>query len=79
MNTITLVATDAAGNRTSVMRSVTLDTTAPVLTVSTPADGATVQDSVITVAGTATDLSVVRVTVNGGAAPLTGTGQIGTG
>jgi len=70
VNTITLVATDAAGNRTSVVCSVTLDTTAPVLTVSTPADNATTANAQTTVAGTATDQSAVHVTVNGTAATL---------
>ena len=72
LNPITLVATDAAGNRTAVVRSVTLDTTAPVLTVSTPTDNATTSNAQTTVAGTATDQSAVHVTVNGSAVTLTG-------
>ena len=69
-NILTLVATDAAGNATTVVRSVTLDTTAPTLTVVSPADGTTVPDAQLTVSGTATDQSAVRVTVNGGAVAL---------
>jgi RHS repeat-associated protein len=74
LNTITLVATDAAGNSTTLTRAVTLDTTAPTLVVSTPANGTTVSADNITVSGTATDQSAVHVTVNGGNAPLTGLG-----
>ncbi|MDB4914048.1 MAG: hypothetical protein JWM95_1692, partial [Gemmatimonadetes bacterium] len=74
VNTITLMSTDAAGNSTTTLRTVTLDTSPPVLTVSTPSDGITVQDDNVNVAGTATDQSAVRVTVNGTSAPLTNTG-----
>src|SRR5207253_8691642 len=41
-NVLTVTATDAAGNSRSVVRIVTRDTQAPVLTVTAPADGATV-------------------------------------
>jgi RHS repeat-associated protein len=78
LNTITLVVTDAAGNATTVSRAVTLDTTAPTLVVSTPADGTTVPDDNITVSGTATDQSVVHVTVNGASALLSGAGAFST-
>ena len=70
VNTITLVATDAAGNATTTLRTVTLDTTPPVLVVSTPADNATTTNAQTTVAGTATDQSAVHVAVNGTAVTL---------
>ncbi|MDQ2668635.1 MAG: hypothetical protein M3Z05_21955, partial [Gemmatimonadota bacterium] len=73
-NSVTLVATDVAGNATTVTRSVTLDTTAPVLNVTSPANGASTQDETTTVSGTATDASAVHVTVNGVAAALGGSG-----
>ncbi len=71
-NTITVVATQAAGLTTTVLRHVTLDTQAPALVVSTPADGATVSSDSIAVSGTVTDATAVRVTVNGAATSLFG-------
>jgi RHS repeat-associated protein len=78
LNTVTLVATDAAGNATTVRRSVTLDTTAPVLSVTSPADGITVPDPTIAVTGTATDANAVHVTVNGTAVTLASGGAFTT-
>jgi uncharacterized protein YfaP (DUF2135 family) len=73
-NTLTLVARDAAGNETTTTRSVTLDTTAPVLVVSTPANGFSTQEDNVGVAGTATDQSALKVTVNGTPATLSSAG-----
>ncbi len=64
-NVLTVTATDAAGNATSQVRIVTRDTQAPVLTVTAPADGATVTTEAVAVQGTATDATAVTLTVNG--------------
>jgi hypothetical protein len=61
--TLTVRATDAAGNQSSVNRLVTRDTVAPVLTVSSPAEGEIART--LSAAGTATDALPVTVTVVG--------------
>jgi hypothetical protein len=79
--TVTCGATDAAGNSTSVMFSVTVrDTTAPSVFILNP-----VQDSVITATPATVTLSVsdlvgvATVTINGVSAVMTaGTPQLGT-
>jgi hypothetical protein len=76
-NTITVVATDQAGNKTTNSRTVTYDPTAPVLTISAPADNSTSVQSFITVSGTVNENSTVAVSINGGtaqSATMTGTG-----
>jgi RHS repeat-associated protein len=69
-NVLTTTATDAAGNATSVVRTVTRDTTPPVLTVTSPAEGTTTAADSIDVSGTASDETALSVTVNGSAAPV---------
>ena len=65
-NSITTVATDKAGNSSTVISSVTLDTVAPVLTVASPVDGLLTSIASVSVTGTATDAGGVKsVTVNG--------------
>ncbi len=73
INSITVVATDAAGNSLSVTRSVRLDTTPPVLTITSPLNGITVYRQSTTVAGSVADSTSTRVTINGN--PV----QVGTG
>ncbi len=63
-NTITVVATDATGTEATDSRSVTYDPTAPVVTVSAPADNSTTTQSFITVSGTVNESSTVFVKVN---------------
>jgi hypothetical protein len=70
-NTLTIVATDSAGNSRRIIRVVTRDSTAPSLTVTSPVNNAHTTDAEITVTGT-TDPGVA-VTVNGEEV-LTGTG-----
>ena len=71
-NTITVVATDAAGNSVTVTRRVTRDTVAPAITVSAPADGAVTSSTAVTVSGT---VEVgAGVTVNGIRAAVSATG-----
>ncbi len=63
-NTITVRAMDAAGNAASVVKTITLDTTAPVVTVSAPTDGSTTNHSSVVVSGSVDDLTAT-VLVNG--------------
>ncbi len=65
MNTITIVATDAAGNKTTVTKTVELYTIVPVLVIASPTDNLITKDTAITVWGTVTDSTGVTVTVNG--------------
>lgn len=64
-NFITIVATDAAGNTTTTVRSGTRDDVPPVLTLGGPADGSTTQATSVTVSGTVQDATPVAITVNG--------------
>ncbi|MGD1045724.1 MAG: Ig-like domain-containing protein [Bacteroidota bacterium] len=64
-NTITIVATDAAGNSTKITRMVTRDDDSPTLTLSEPANGLVTKNSSISVSGTVHDLTAVAVKVNG--------------
>jgi len=64
-NTLITTATDAAGNATSVVRNVTWDTLPPILTITSPAEGATTDGDSIAVSGTVADATPVAVTVNG--------------
>lgn len=63
-NTITVEATDVAGHTVQIMKKVTLDTKAPTLTVTAPAQDAIVSTSVITVTGTTEKNAVVMVNGN---------------
>ena len=77
-NTIQLFITDTAGNTAVVTRHLIYtdtaesDTTAPVVSIASPAEGAVVDSDALALSGTATDnfddassLQVVRVLVNG--------------
>jgi hypothetical protein len=77
-NTITVVATDAAGNSTNVKRTVILDTTPPVLTITSPADGSTISDSAVVVSGKTTDQTKVMLSVNGQTISLGNDGSFAT-
>jgi len=72
-NTITVVARDPAGNTAQVTRSVRLDTTPPVLTVTAPTAGSRVLTNVVHVAG-ATEADAA-VTVDGNSAPVASGGD----
>ncbi|HKN67441.1 MAG TPA: Ig-like domain-containing protein [Gemmatimonadaceae bacterium] len=72
-NPILVRATDEAGNSAAPTRGVILDTHAPVIAVTSPADGAIVPSSPVTVTGTVTDQTATTLTVNGTPTPL-GTG-----
>ncbi|HEX6940998.1 MAG TPA: carboxypeptidase regulatory-like domain-containing protein, partial [Longimicrobiales bacterium] len=64
-NTITVVATDAAGHRTEVVRTVVRDTEPPVVSWTSPADGLITREEAVRLQGTATDRTEVGVRVNG--------------
>ena len=65
-NTITVTAIDGAGNAGPIeILMGTRDTQRPTLTVSAPADGATVSAPTVTVQGTASDAMLKDVKVNG--------------
>ena len=63
VNVITVAATDSAGNVATATRTVTLDQTAPVLAVTTPADNSKTAKKIIEVSGTVDKTSVVTVQV----------------
>lgn len=77
--TLTAVATDAAGNQTTATRNITLDTAGPTVTIAAPAAATLTRLGTIVVSGTVADSSVQSVTVNGVAATVTpqGAGQYG--
>jgi Glucodextranase, domain B len=60
---VTVTATDAAGNHSSVIRSVTIDTTSPLFTNISPADGSS-SGSPATITGHVSDSAPVTVRVN---------------
>lgn len=69
-NYVTVAATDAAGNSASVVREVILDTNAPVISITSPADSAEVAADSVVVQGSVADLTAVSVTVDGAATPV---------
>jgi hypothetical protein len=74
-NTVTVIATDKAGNQTTDSRVITYDASVPVLTIAAPADNSTTTQSFITLTGTISETSTVSFSVNGNSpqsASLTG-------
>ncbi len=72
VNTLNVSAQIAQSAKSTASVSVTLDTTAPVLSVSALANGSYTSTPVQNISGTVTDLHGAAVTVNGVAAVLTG-------
>ncbi len=75
-NTITVVATDAAGNSTTKSRTVTYATGAPTLSITAPADNLVSAQEIVAIEGTVDANSTVTVSVNDGppqVASLSGT------
>lgn len=74
-NTITVKATDTAGNVSTETLAVTRATSGPELEITSPAAGALVSTESVTVSGTVSDSvsPVASVKVNGVAAAITGT------
>ena len=74
-NTIEIVATDAAGNSSSVKRTITLDTTRPTLAVASPAQDISLNVPNVLFAGTVSDTTALSLeySVNGStfAVPVT--------
>ncbi len=64
-NVVTILAQDEAGNQTQATRTVTLDTIAPVINVTAPADGATTATSPISVAGDLSETAALEVNGTG--------------
>lgn len=69
-NTLTAVAANEVGLSTTVTRTLTRDSTAPVLTVTAPENNLVTAAEAVTVSGTVTDAGNVSVTVNGEPAAL---------
>jgi hypothetical protein len=65
-NTVTVTATDNAGNQQAETRTIIYDPTAPILTVSAPADNSSSAQAFISLIGTVNETSTVTVTDNGG-------------
>ena len=64
-NVLVLTATDAANNTSSITRTITLDATAPSLTISEPTNNSSTSNATVVVAGTVSDATAVTLTVNG--------------
>ncbi|HEX2203192.1 MAG TPA: hypothetical protein VHG91_07830, partial [Longimicrobium sp.] len=77
LNYIALTATDAAGNATSVARQVTLDTQAPAIVLAEPAEGAETDADTVAVRGSVSDVTPVRVEIDGAEVQVTPTGTFG--
>jgi hypothetical protein len=65
MNTITIVATDAAGNQSTIIRTVRRDTQSPTINLASPIDSLITNLQSITVSGTVFDSTSVQLTANG--------------
>src|SRR4030042_2901723 len=66
-NVFVVEATDAVGNTATADVTIVLDTTAPVITIDAPDDGAVVTEAAVTVSGTVDDAAAIAW-VNGVAA-----------
>ena len=71
-NTIISLATDAAGNSTSLTRHIIRDTVGPIISITQPVAGLITNATQITVSGTYNDQSQTAVTVNGQVVTVTG-------
>ena len=65
-NSISVIARDTMGNKTTQTIDITLDAAAPLITLSTPADNSVTDSSFFTATGTVTAGSSLKMTVNGG-------------
>ena len=79
VKTVTIVATDTAGNTASRTATYTVDNTAPTITVTSPVDGSKVYATSQNVAGTVSDnIAVSTLTVNGNAVTVGAGGVFST-
>ncbi|WP_218043354.1 Ig-like domain-containing protein [Oryzomonas rubra] len=65
-NTVTVIATDNAGNQTTNSRTITYDTTAPVIIITSPADNSAVASQNVEIKGSVDKNALVTVKVNSG-------------
>ena len=65
-NTITTIAVDTAGNRTTDVRTITFDQSAPIVSIGTPADNSVTNAAGPTVTGTVNKPASVTATMNNG-------------
>ena len=77
-NTVTIAAADGVGNYLEIIRTVILDTKAPVLSIASFANNAQTTDSIITVIGSVGDSSNISLTINGVAQTLSAGGGFST-
>jgi len=63
--TITAVATDAAGNTATAFVTVTVDRSAPTVSIVTPASGSFLRGPSVAITGTVADAAIASVNVNG--------------
>lgn len=72
LNTIEIVATDLAGNTSSLKRSVVLDASKPILAISSPVQDIALNRSSVGIAGTVNDSSMIALTysLNGTVTPV---------
>ena len=68
--TLSVVASDAAGNSATTATSVTVDSVAPVLRITAPASGSSTNAAAIHIAGTVDDATAVTLTVGGAVVPV---------
>jgi hypothetical protein len=73
-NTVTLTVHDKLGHQASATTKVYLDTVAPTIAISAPANNASFNTARVNVTGTFTEASLKRITVNGVVAFITGSG-----
>ena len=62
-NTIVIVATNIAGKQVTDTRTITLDSKAPLLAITTPADNSITNRTAVTISGTISENSTVTVSV----------------
>lgn len=75
VNFINVIASDTAGNATRDARTITLDQTSPVITISRPSDNSVTNEADLTLSGTVDKTATVIVQVSGehpAPAPMTG-------
>jgi sugar lactone lactonase YvrE len=70
LNTITVTATDVAGNTSTTVRAVLLDTQPPVVTIIVPPDSSVTNNPFVPINGTVTDLTAITLTINGTSVPI---------
>jgi hypothetical protein len=68
--TLSVVASDAAGNAATTATSVTVDSVAPVLRITAPAPGSNTNAAAVHITGTVDDATAVTLTVGGVVVPV---------